>query len=163
MNVKFLFARSRINPVYDEKAHTKQYAWNAKVESENEYTQMILLTWTRYDQYIQQIMQISAMWSHTIDLNLIHVILRDVQGKIDQAITHLSAFKAWKMRPKNKKKYKENINKFMRRRCSNNQINLFCIYLAENRLSRHTEIETAIMFTINNCLPFVEKDKKRNK
>ncbi|ETO07142.1 hypothetical protein RFI_30250 [Reticulomyxa filosa] len=40
-----------------------------------EHTQMILLTSIQYDQYIQQIMQISTMWNRSIDLNLIYIAL----------------------------------------------------------------------------------------
>ncbi|ETO05279.1 hypothetical protein RFI_32118, partial [Reticulomyxa filosa] len=57
--------------------------------------------------YIQQTMQISAMWNHQIDLNLIYAILQIVQGKVDQTITHLSAFEAWKIQQENIQKYKE--------------------------------------------------------
>ncbi|ETO00080.1 hypothetical protein RFI_37379 [Reticulomyxa filosa] len=70
--------------------------WNAKVGSEAEYTQMILLTCVLYDQYIQQIMQISAMWNHSIDLNLIYAILLSAQEKIALTIEYLSAFEEWK-------------------------------------------------------------------
>ncbi|ETO07478.1 hypothetical protein RFI_29914, partial [Reticulomyxa filosa] len=52
---EILFARSVISHVFDEKTHKEQNAWNAKVESEDEYTQMILLTWARYDQFINKL------------------------------------------------------------------------------------------------------------
>ncbi|ETO35308.1 hypothetical protein RFI_01755 [Reticulomyxa filosa] len=53
-------------------------------------------------------MQISAMWNHKIDFNLIYSILKDTQGKIDQTIKCLSMFETWKLQPNNIKKYKNN-------------------------------------------------------
>ncbi|ETO33144.1 hypothetical protein RFI_03962 [Reticulomyxa filosa] len=39
--LEILFARSNIYSPNDEKTHTREYAWNAKAESEDENTQMI--------------------------------------------------------------------------------------------------------------------------
>ncbi|ETO21244.1 hypothetical protein RFI_15960 [Reticulomyxa filosa] len=126
---EILFERSLIYFTNSDKTNKTENAWNAKIESEDEYTQMILLTWIRYDQYIQQIMQISAMWSHSIDLNVLYAILLNTQGEVNLAIKHLSEFEAWRMQPKNKRKYEEIKNEFMEKRCCNNHINLFSFFL----------------------------------
>ncbi|ETN98639.1 hypothetical protein RFI_38853, partial [Reticulomyxa filosa] len=165
---EILFARSFTVSYKDEKLYKEEYAWNAKVESEDEYTQMILLTWVKYDQYIQQTMQISAMWNYSIDLNLIFTILQFVQGKsvqekIAQTIEYLSIFETWKLKPNNIKKYKKNKKEFIERRCCNHGINLLSIFFEEKGVLRRTSIEFAAGYTINNGMPFVEKDKKINR
>ncbi|ETN97881.1 hypothetical protein RFI_39645 [Reticulomyxa filosa] len=103
-------------------------------------------------------MQISAMWNHSIDFNLIHAILDGTQGKIDQAIKLLSMFETWKLQPNNIKKYEK--KKFIKKRCCNHQINLFCIFAEEKGFSRRTPIKNAISVTVNDGLPFVKKDYK---
>ncbi|ETN99800.1 hypothetical protein RFI_37667 [Reticulomyxa filosa] len=123
---------------------------------------MILLTWVTYDQYIQQTMQISAMWNHSIDLNLIYSILDFTQGKIDQIVECLSMFEAWKLQQNNIKKYEKKKKEFIERRCCNHQINLFCIFAAEKEFLISTPIENAILATVNNGLPFVKKDLKKH-
>ncbi|ETO08913.1 hypothetical protein RFI_28473 [Reticulomyxa filosa] len=156
MNVKFCLQD-------DEKTHKEEYAWNAKVENEDEYTQMILLTWVKYDQYIQQTMQISAMWNHQIDLNLIYGALNYYCKKdVNQTSELLSKFEQWKCQ-NNEQKYKEIMDEFVKGRCCNNQINLFCIFLAKKKRLRYNTIEIAKVVTIQNGLPFVEKDKKNYK
>ncbi|ETN97412.1 hypothetical protein RFI_40117 [Reticulomyxa filosa] len=152
MNVKFCLQDEKINKEFN--------SWNAKVESEDKYTQMILLTWVKYDQYIQQTMQISAMWNHQIDLSLICKILQNAQGEINQAIGDLSIFEAWKMQTDNIKKYEKNIKRFIERRCCNHDINLFSIFLEEKGAIGYTSIEFAAVYTVNNGMPFVEKDKR---
>ncbi|ETO34590.1 hypothetical protein RFI_02501 [Reticulomyxa filosa] len=104
---EILFARSFISFIDDEKTHKEEYAWNAKVESEDEYTQMILLTWVKYDQYIQQTMQISAMWNHSIDLNLIYVLLFSYNGDVGRADRLLNLFQVWKNQMDNEQIYKK--------------------------------------------------------
>ncbi|ETN98618.1 hypothetical protein RFI_38874 [Reticulomyxa filosa] len=174
---EILFARSTTFFFFDEKTHKEQHAWNAKVESEDEYTQMILLTWVKYDQYIQQIMQISAMWNHSIDFNLIYAILNETQGKIDQNIEFLSMFETWKLQSNNTEKYKNKKKKFIERRCCNHQINFFCIFVSEKKFSSRTPIENAKLLpnyiltnkviinqfgqTIKNKLKFTKKNKTR--
>ncbi|ETO01242.1 hypothetical protein RFI_36198, partial [Reticulomyxa filosa] len=143
--------------------HKEQLAWNAKVESEDEYTQMILLTWVTYDQYIQQTMQISAMWNHSIDFNLIFTILQNAQGEIDQIIACLSIFETWKLQPNNIKEYEKKKKEFIERRCCSHQINLFSIFSTEKKIHKYAPIEFATISIIQNGMPFVEKDKKINK
>ncbi|ETO17192.1 hypothetical protein RFI_20136 [Reticulomyxa filosa] len=46
-----LFSRSFVNPTKDEKLQKEEFAWNAKVENEDVYTQMILLTCAQYDKF----------------------------------------------------------------------------------------------------------------
>ncbi|ETO21367.1 hypothetical protein RFI_15837, partial [Reticulomyxa filosa] len=137
-----------------EKTHKEQYAWNAKIDSEDEYTKMILLTWVRYDQYIQQTMQISAMWNNQIDLNLIYLILNDTQVRIDQIIKFLLIFEKWKLQSNNIKKYEEKKKEFIERRCCNHDINLFSIFLEEGGALGLTSIECAVIYTVNNGMPF---------
>ncbi|ETN97704.1 hypothetical protein RFI_39822, partial [Reticulomyxa filosa] len=142
------------------KTHKEQYAWNAKVESEDEYTQMILLTWVKYDQYIQQTMQISAMWNHSIDFNLIYFLLTAVQGGTNKINEVLRLFQAWKIENDNEQKCKKSIKKFINNRCCNYDINLFCLYLSEKKMINITAIECATLYTANNGLPFVAKDRE---
>ncbi|ETN98102.1 hypothetical protein RFI_39415 [Reticulomyxa filosa] len=149
-----------IYPSDDEKTHKEQYTWNAKVESEDEYTQMILLTWVKYDQYIQQTMQISATWNNQIDANLIYSILIHSQGKIDQIIAYLPMFETWKLQPNNIKKYKNKKKEFVEKRCCNHQINLLCIFVTEKKFVCSTPIELAALVTVTSGLPFVKKDYK---
>ncbi|ETO01990.1 hypothetical protein RFI_35449 [Reticulomyxa filosa] len=145
----------------DEKTHKEQYAWNAKVESEDEYTQMILLTWVQYDQYIQQTMQISAMWNHQIDANLIYVALRySCKGNINETFEVLFEFEQWKFRNDNEQNYKKRIDEFLKGRCCNHNVNLFCVLLSE-KYKMQTAIQHAKINTIYNCLPFVVKNKKQ--
>ncbi|ETO00086.1 hypothetical protein RFI_37373 [Reticulomyxa filosa] len=143
MNVKFCFQ--------------EQFAWNAKVESEDEYTQMILLTWAKYDQYIQQTMQISAMWNHQIDANLIYIALNWCKKNVNLTIELLFKFEQWKFRDNNEQNYKKRINEFLEKRCCNHNINLFYIFLSEIYKGR-TAIELAILTTAYNGLPFVKKN-----
>ncbi|ETO03173.1 hypothetical protein RFI_34237, partial [Reticulomyxa filosa] len=111
--------------------------------------------------YIQQTMQISAMWNHQIDFNLIYTILNSTQGKIDKTIKWLSVFETWKLQPNNIKKYEEKKKEFIRRRCCNHQINLLYIFVVEKKSIKSTPIENATMATVNNGLPFVKKDFKK--
>ncbi|ETO00801.1 hypothetical protein RFI_36639, partial [Reticulomyxa filosa] len=157
---EILFSRSRTYYNADEKMHKEQHAWNAKVESEDEYTQMILLTWVKYDQYIQQTMQISAMWNHKINLNLIHIALDNYNGDMNNTIELLFKFEQWKFQNNNEQQYKKKANKFLEKRCCNHNINLFSIFLAEEGLIKYGSIEFAAACTANNGLSFVEKDKK---
>ncbi|ETO19541.1 hypothetical protein RFI_17689 [Reticulomyxa filosa] len=136
--------------------HVKQSAWNAKVESEDEYTQIILL----YNQYIQQTMQISAMWGHSIDLNLIFVAFVYCSNRdINETFKMLFEFEEWKIRYNNQQKYKEKRDEFVKRNCCNHNINLFCMFLSK-RLKRRIDIELAVACSIANDLPFVENDKE---
>ncbi|ETO35302.1 hypothetical protein RFI_01761, partial [Reticulomyxa filosa] len=110
--------------------------------------------------YIQQTMQISAMWNHKIDFNLIFTILQSTQGEIDQTIKYLSIFETWKLQPNNIKGYEKKKKEFIERRCRNHNINLFSIFFAEKGFIKHTSIEFAAIYTANNGVPFAEKDKK---
>ncbi|ETN99893.1 hypothetical protein RFI_37574 [Reticulomyxa filosa] len=121
---------------------------------------MILLTWVKYDQYIQQTMQMSAMWNHSIDLNLIYIAIRCCKRDVDLTIQLLTVFKQWKFRDNNEQKYKNKMNKFLERRCCNHNINLFIIFVCEIAINKgETVIEIATSETVNDGLPFVGKDK----
>ncbi|ETO34641.1 hypothetical protein RFI_02449 [Reticulomyxa filosa] len=108
---EILFARSQICSHNDKKTDKEQYAWSVKVESEDEYTQMILLTWEKYDQYIQQTMQISAMWNFKIDLNLVYVVIGYLAGDFNP-IELLFEFEQWKFQKKNQQMYKKKRKNF---------------------------------------------------
>ncbi|ETO22055.1 hypothetical protein RFI_15148 [Reticulomyxa filosa] len=162
---EILFARTRTEFNFDEKKHKELIAWNAKIESEDKKTQMILLTWAMHDQFIQQTVNISKIWNHSIDLNLIHMILFNTQGNVDLTIQCLATFKEWRMQPNNKKKYEEIKNEFLERRCCNHHINFFFIFF-EKEVPEYTSIELAILFTLLNGLPFEkfeESERTTNK
>ncbi|ETN99852.1 hypothetical protein RFI_37615, partial [Reticulomyxa filosa] len=118
----------------------------------------ILLTWTQYDQYIQQIMQINAMWKQSIDFNIIYVTLNYFEKDVNETFELLSKFKKWKFQDNNKQKYKKRMNKFVKKRCCNHNINLFSIFLSET-YKEVNAVEYATVQTVNNCLPFVKKNK----
>ncbi|ETO01078.1 hypothetical protein RFI_36362 [Reticulomyxa filosa] len=100
------------------------------------------------------------MWNHQIDANLIYSILNDIKGKIDQTIEFLSMFETWKLQPNNIKKYINKKKEFIERRCCNHDINLLSIFLKEKGALKCTSIEFAALNTVNDGMPFVEKDKK---
>ncbi|ETO00857.1 hypothetical protein RFI_36583, partial [Reticulomyxa filosa] len=113
------------------------------------------------DQYIQQTMQISTMWNHSIDFNLIYVALKYMcKGDINEVIELLFEFEQWKFRNNNEQNYKKRINEFLEGRCCNHDVNLFCTFLSKKN-ERRTAIEHAKINTIHNCLPFVAKEKKQ--
>ncbi|ETN97396.1 hypothetical protein RFI_40133 [Reticulomyxa filosa] len=107
-------------------------------------------------------MQISAMWNHSIDLSLIYVAFNYYCEKdVNQTSELLLEFEQWKCQ-NNEQKYKEIMDEFVKKRCCNYQINLFCIFLAKKKRLRYTHIETTATVT-QKGLPFVEKDKKNYK
>ncbi|ETO07578.1 hypothetical protein RFI_29813 [Reticulomyxa filosa] len=109
---EILFARSFVNVNAKEQIPESAYAWNARVESENEITQMILLTWTIFDDFVKQTLQISAIWDHSIDLNLIFFGLYHIQGGIDDIVGLLSDFEQWKEQDDNENKYSKVKHRF---------------------------------------------------
>ncbi|ETN98405.1 hypothetical protein RFI_39095, partial [Reticulomyxa filosa] len=110
--------------------------------------------------YIQQTMQISEMWNHSIDFNLIYVALDHwCEGDINKTFELLFKFEQWKFRNNNEQNYKKRKDEFLEGRCCNHDVNLFCIFLSKKN-TRRKAIECAKINTINNCLPFVAKDKK---
>ncbi|ETN98429.1 hypothetical protein RFI_39071, partial [Reticulomyxa filosa] len=111
--------------------------------------------------YIQQTMQISAMWNHSMDLNLIYLILNDNQGEINLTTACLSTFETWKLQSSNIKKYEKHKKKFIEKRCCNHNINLLSIFAEEKGFQRGTAIEIAAKYTVNNGMPFNKKDKKQ--
>ncbi|ETO06868.1 hypothetical protein RFI_30523 [Reticulomyxa filosa] len=161
---EILFSRSSTY-IFDEE---RAVAWRAKIESEDENTQMILLTWAKYDTFVQQTMYISKMQNYLIDLNLIYQVLLGFRGNIDVAIISLNLFEEWKKQPNNVKKYEEKKKEFIERRCCNHHINLFMIFLKEHlphfKINHNkawsykcTPIEWATIVTAKYGLPFVEK------
>ncbi|ETN98244.1 hypothetical protein RFI_39266, partial [Reticulomyxa filosa] len=108
--------------------------------------------------YIQQTMQISAMWNHSINFNLIYVALNLCGKDVNLTIQLLFAFEQWKFRDKNEQNYKKKKNEFLKRRCCNHNINLFAMFFSETHKKNATEFAAAV--TINDGLPFVEKKIK---
>ncbi|ETO03204.1 hypothetical protein RFI_34206 [Reticulomyxa filosa] len=98
------------------------------------------------------------MWNHQIDANLIYVALKCYNGDIDKTIKSLFKFEQWKLQDNNEQKYKARINEFLKRRCCNHNINLFCIFICQ-AYNEKKVIEVAASETVNDCLPFIEKDK----
>ncbi|ETN98267.1 hypothetical protein RFI_39243 [Reticulomyxa filosa] len=103
-------------------------------------------------------MQISAMWNHSIDLNLIYAAICCCKRDIDLTMQLLKVFEQWKFQDNNEQKYKNKMNKFLERRCCNHNINLFCIFIYQ-AYNEKKVIEAATSETVNDGLPFVEKDK----
>ncbi|ETO27328.1 hypothetical protein RFI_09804 [Reticulomyxa filosa] len=163
---EILFSRSRIMFDTSEKLHKERLIWNAKVEDEDEHTQMILLTSAMYDRYIQQTMQLSAMWNHSIDLNLIYLLLSKLQismERLNGLNKVLLAFDAWKKQNNNEQRYEEIKSEFVNNRCCNDAINLFSIFLFEKNVLHTTVIEYATAATLSQGSPFVERDKYKNR
>ncbi|ETO01265.1 hypothetical protein RFI_36175, partial [Reticulomyxa filosa] len=96
---------------------------------------------------------------HQIDANLIFVALDYCyKGDINRTIKLLTVFEKWKYQDNNKQKYKERIHEFLERRCCNHNVNLFCMFLSE--ILKEENVKHAIINTVVNGLPFVDKDKK---
>ncbi|ETO11525.1 hypothetical protein RFI_25851, partial [Reticulomyxa filosa] len=132
--------------------------WYARVESENENTQVILLTWKYYDAFIRSVMRVSTVLNHSLDLNLINMVLIN-QGSINNATLLLSSFEKWKKENNNEERYIQKINEFVKQRCCNHQINMFCIFIRERAKLSQDIFTLAITHNIINGLPFTEKDK----
>ncbi|ETN99380.1 hypothetical protein RFI_38101 [Reticulomyxa filosa] len=80
-----------------------------------------------------------------------------------KALSLLFEFEKWKLEDNNEQKYKMRMNEFIKRRCCNNNVNLFCIFCSEKDITVRGDIEDAVITTVNNGLPFVEKDKSLKK
>ncbi|ETN99350.1 hypothetical protein RFI_38131, partial [Reticulomyxa filosa] len=81
-------------------------------------------------------------------------------GDINKRIKLLFEFEQWKFQDNNKQKYKARMNEFLKKRCCNHNINLFCIFICQ---AYNEAIEIATSETINDGLPFVEKDKTQKR
>ncbi|ETO01220.1 hypothetical protein RFI_36219 [Reticulomyxa filosa] len=132
--------------------------WYARVESENENTQVILLTWTYYDNLIRSVMRVSTVLNHSLDLNLISMVLIN-QKSINAATLLLSSFEKWKKENNNEERYIQKMHEFVKQRCCNHQINMFCIFIRERAKLSQDIFTLAITHNIINGLPFTEKDK----
>ncbi|ETO33495.1 hypothetical protein RFI_03608 [Reticulomyxa filosa] len=150
---EILFLRSYVYSTVDDRLIKELCGWNAKIEFEDEYTQMILLTWAMYDKYIQQCLQVSVIWSHAIDLNLIFVLLLDTQRDIGTVSKMLEAFKEWRLRDNTEQKYKAIMNLFSERRCCNHSVNLFYIFAFNGNIEQ--AVERAAALTVNG-FPFAK-------
>ncbi|ETN99075.1 hypothetical protein RFI_38412 [Reticulomyxa filosa] len=153
---EILFARPFAFSNLSDQIHGELISWNAKVEREDESTQMILLTCAKYDTFLQQTIQISAGRNHSIDLNVVYLLLG-----LNICITAcLSSFNKWKMKKGNVEKYKKRMEEFKKRRCCNHLVNLLSMFLFESNLLQVDDIEYATAHTVIFGLPFVENDKK---
>ncbi|ETN99374.1 hypothetical protein RFI_38107 [Reticulomyxa filosa] len=103
-------------------------------------------------------MQISAMWNHQIDANLIYAALNCCKKDVNQTIQLLFKFEQWKFRDNNEQNYKKRMNEFLEKRCCNHNINLFFMFYVKSKTVDAIGFSTAI--TVNDGLPFVKKDKK---
>ncbi|ETO15290.1 hypothetical protein RFI_22072, partial [Reticulomyxa filosa] len=154
---EILFSRSQAAQFYE--IERKEFtAWNAKIEKEDENTQMILLTWPQYDKFLEQTKQI-IRWDYSIDLNIIYWALLYSHGDINPTIKWLSLFQEWRNQPSNKIKYERRKNQFIKRRCCNHDFNLFSVFLSEFGIQRCC-VEFATIATVIQGLPFVDKDKE---
>ncbi|ETO07197.1 G-protein beta WD-40 repeats containing protein [Reticulomyxa filosa] len=146
----------------DEKKDEKQRTFNVKVESEDEYTQTILLTSATHNQFIQPIEHISNILDYPTDFNLIYLASKILDGNVSQVISVLSRFEKWKMEDANKEKYKQQMNEFVKRRCCNHEVNLLYMFLFEqDYLKGQTALQASILSTVINGLPFIDKDKDK--
>ncbi|ETO14383.1 hypothetical protein RFI_22983 [Reticulomyxa filosa] len=151
---EIVFSRSFLNNYNNE----KPCVWNIKLESEDEYTQMILLTWREYDIFLQQTMECSAMWNYCIDPNVFYFILKYDQGDMNQKLLN---FEEWKSTNENDEKYREKMNEFVEKRCCNHDVNLYCLSIIEKPILKElTSMELLSIATIKNGLPFVKNDKE---
>ncbi|ETO02767.1 hypothetical protein RFI_34646, partial [Reticulomyxa filosa] len=108
--------------------------------------------------YIQQTIQISAMWNHQIDANLIYIALSLCENDANLTMQLLLKFEQWKFRDNNEQNYKKRKNKFLEKRCCNHNINLFFMSYVKDKTVDAIKWSTAI--TVNVGLPFVKKDQK---
>ncbi|ETO32388.1 G-protein beta WD-40 repeats containing protein, partial [Reticulomyxa filosa] len=159
---EILFSRSFMAFSADKKIDEKQRAFNIKIESEDEYTQTILLTSATHNQFIQSIDQINNILDYPTDFNLIYLALKVAEENINKAISVLSLFEKWKMEDANKEKYEQQMNEFVKRRCCNHEVNLFYMFLFEQGyLKEQTALQASILSTVIDGLPFVNKDKDK--
>ncbi|ETN98434.1 hypothetical protein RFI_39066 [Reticulomyxa filosa] len=98
------------------------------------------------------------MWNHQIDANLIYAALDCCKKDVNLTIQLLSKFEQWKFRDNNEQNYKKGMNKFLEKRCSNHNVNLFFMFCVKNKTVSAIKLSTVI--TVNDGLPFVKKNKK---
>ncbi|ETO08227.1 hypothetical protein RFI_29162, partial [Reticulomyxa filosa] len=156
---EILFANTPFELFLEKEIISNFQEWSARIESEDKNSQVILLTWDVYDKYIQQALEISAMWNNAIDLNLIYIGLF-LEKKITLSIKWLSEFEKWKVQNNNAEIYKLTMHKFYQRRCCNDSLNLFTLFLEDIfKCTTPSLFDIVIRYTADIGLPFVEKDK----
>ncbi|ETO31225.1 hypothetical protein RFI_05898 [Reticulomyxa filosa] len=101
------------------------------------------------------------MWSHSIDLNIIYILLIEAQNSME-IHQFLDGFRLAK--DSIKQRYNKIMKEFMEHRCCNHDINLFFIYLEQvlNFLflkKQYDAVKLALSYVVYNGLPFVQKDK----
>jgi len=146
--------------------HTERKTWNVYVESEDKDTQVILLRWSEYDNFIEQTWPISSRLNHVIDWNVIYILLKHFDFDFDtrKIVQLLGEFDEWKKMNFNEQEYQQFHRKFIKNRCCNYDVNVFCYFLLNCKFdlvgSTPTDIQFATMVTIIGGLPFSFKDKK---
>ncbi|ETO07217.1 hypothetical protein RFI_30177 [Reticulomyxa filosa] len=134
--------------------------WYPRVESENDNTQVILLTSRVYDRVIRPAMKICTLWNYSIDINLVGLLLRIIRST-SVVTSMLLSFDEWKRENNKEEQYTEKIDTFVKRRCCNHQINMFSIFFAEKMLYDEQKIMKLVtVYTVIIGLPFVEADKQ---
>ncbi|ETN99599.1 hypothetical protein RFI_37871 [Reticulomyxa filosa] len=103
-------------------------------------------------------MQISAMWNHSIDLNIIYAALIGCEKNVNLTIQLLFKFEQWKFQNSNKQNYKKRMNEFLEKRCCNHNVNLFNMFYVKEKTV--DAIKWSAFVTAIDGLPFVKKDKK---
>ncbi|ETO07198.1 hypothetical protein RFI_30192 [Reticulomyxa filosa] len=161
-NPTWLFPDKYRHEILFERTDKKQQVFDAKVENEDEFIQMILLTPTTYGQFIQPIEWISNILDYPTDFNLIYLASKMFDGNTNRAISVLSRFETWKKKDVNKEKYEQQMNEFVKRRCCNHEVNLFYMFLFEQGyLKEQTALQASILSTVIDGLPFVNQDKDK--
>ncbi|ETN97329.1 hypothetical protein RFI_40202 [Reticulomyxa filosa] len=98
-------------------------------------------------------MQISAMWNHQIDANLIYTALSLCKNDVNLTKQLLLKFEQWKFRDNNEQNYKKRMNEFLKKRCCNHNINLFLMFYVKDKTV--DAIKLSPVMTVNIGLPFV--------
>ncbi|ETO23053.1 hypothetical protein RFI_14130 [Reticulomyxa filosa] len=165
---EILFSRSSTDSITHKDTQDRSLSsWNAVIEAEDNNTQVILLTWAEYDRFLQQVFQINSTWGRAFNLNIIYLIFTIFGSDIENAVALLSFFKEWSAQSTNTQMYKEKRGEFMKKRCCDDNVNLFCYFLLEeNFLPKNqdwTSIQFATKFTVNNGLPFVNNPRITSK
>jgi len=165
---EILFARSMAFFDLYKTLHTEHNTWNVHVESETEDTQVILLRWSEYDNFIEQTWSISSQLNHVIDWNVIYILLKYFDFDFDfdtrKIVQLLIEFDEWKKMKCNEQAYQQFHQKLIKNRCCNYDVNVFCYFLFNCKFhlvgNTLTDVQFATMVTIIEGLPFSFKDKQ---
>ncbi|ETO08014.1 hypothetical protein RFI_29376, partial [Reticulomyxa filosa] len=142
-----LFAKSSSFADVVDAANAKTFAqqrpWNAHLESEDDSSQVIVLTWSPVDGFLNQTLFFRGLLGDNHDSNLLFAICRILGFNSQQLVAIMLAFAEWKANEKNLRAYQVIASQFTQRRCCIYPINLFCFFLEDYTRSRETTIEKA--------------------